>query len=534
MIKQENFYSYHVFFFPFKWEIDLDDMDNDHITKNMNLFQLSLEKNSSRWIRSKDSYFPPKSLSHYNEVSYFYDFVQPTIYDDGKETSFIHHYSIADHGQLYYTIELLNGKTYTLELDDILLHIYGTGVGVLSFHLYNKNVKQSDPEDILNINQFGRRLFPPFFGTDFDKIGDRSFDIDNDWATGLNKVKQSELANKISIGNEKIILAEDDFTHYTNPSEAPQILSQLLTSELVAEMKIIPVDDDRMFVLSWYGNTALSNLIKQYTPQNGYSYISNEWWYRFIFLDSGLKTCQNIEMTNSLLKKHSNARWVDFGTLYGASRYSFVALTDLLSNVPLVASHMRTMYYKMVELCLIQKISLLKFSEEVTDISNQRPERKLVKRVGNLYKRYIYFVNKVYHQEVTGQDQGIELYDLLKGHMRISSHLDKLNNEIQELHEYAVLLEEKSGTEAIKNLTLIGALFLVPTFLVAFFDMHLVKDNVHLGNWNIGIFLLGTFVTTGLLVVAMLTKSWLRWLYLACFIILLCVMVLYVPYLIFN
>lgn len=43
------------------------------------------------------------------------------------------------------------------------INLYATGVGFLSFYLKNEDCTQNSPEDILAINQYGRRIMPPFF-----------------------------------------------------------------------------------------------------------------------------------------------------------------------------------------------------------------------------------------------------------------------------------------------------------------------------------------------------------------------------------
>lgn len=42
------------------------------------------------------------------------------------------------------------------------INLYATGVGFLSFYLKNEDCTQNSPEDILAINQYGRRIMPPF------------------------------------------------------------------------------------------------------------------------------------------------------------------------------------------------------------------------------------------------------------------------------------------------------------------------------------------------------------------------------------
>lgn len=133
------------------------------------------------------------------------------------------------------------------------------------------------------------------------------------------------------------------------------------------------------------------------------------------------------------------------------------------------------MYYKLCELCLVQRACLLSFSDEVARISTMKDDKKisLTRRVSNLYQQYLRFVNKIYFREVTAQEQGIELYDMLQEHMKIENNVKDLDREIQELHSYISLIEEQKQSRNIELLTIIGALFILPAFITGFFGMNM-------------------------------------------------------------
>ena len=60
----------------------------------------------------------------------------------------------------------------------------------------------------------------------------------------------------------------------------------------------------------------------------------------------------------------------------------------------------------MAELVLVQRASMLRFSGEITKVSqlsNQDVEA-VSKRVSSLYKEYIRFVNQIYFREITAQE----------------------------------------------------------------------------------------------------------------------------------
>ena len=146
--------------------------------------------------------------------------------------------------------------------------------------------------------------------------------------------------------------------------------------------------------------------------------------------------------------------------------------------------HIQTMYSQIVILALAQRASILRFSDEVAYVS--RLTDKGSNKISALYKNYIKFVNKIYFREVTAQEQGIELYDKLLNHMRIKEDIKDMDNEIAELHNYASLMVEEKTTRWLTAITIIGFLFLAPTFITGFFGMNIFPESffsAYKGQW---------------------------------------------------
>lgn len=467
--ESEDFYSFHAFLFPFEWQDEGESLKATLEDKNRLTTVLSLMRNAGHWQR-RSSWEKPSSVVQYNEANYFYDFVRPVLYDTNDEQTLqAHYYHKIPEEPTEYVITLKNGKTYTLEVDDIVVSFYKMGVGVLAFHLYNRRQNQSSPADILAINQYGRRLYPPFLGAPMDKLGTQDFFEYDDWAASLAGPKISEIPESIHLQTAGETWAKEEYLAYHQApdlEEEPGLIQQLLPKTLVTRLKLNPVLDDRMFVLSWYGHNVMSKKLKKH-------YLKDSWWYRYLFIDGGeYPSCSNQAMLEDQLEKHSYHRWTENGTFYGASRYSFVCLTNQLSGgffPRLLSSHMQTVYYKVVLLCLVQRACLMRFSAEVTEISQMKAtERQLGRKVSSLYKQYLRFVNRIYFREVTAQEQGIELYDLLQGKMRLDAHMKDLKGEIEELHNYVGMLEEENRNDKLDLLTYIGAFFVVPSFIATY------------------------------------------------------------------
>lgn len=230
-----------------------------------------------------------------------------------------------------------------------------------------------------------------------------------------------------------------------------------------------------MFVLCWYGNKKLAADLKD-------TFRENEYWYKMIFVDVSRPTCQNTEMRNAQLNEHTYSRWTEDKVFFGSSRYSFVTLTGNFQDhffARILTSHMQTLYYKMVLLCLVQRACLMRFSAEVTWISQMvSNDRLLAHKVSSLYKQYLRFVNKIYFREVTAQEQGIELYKQLQERMELGAHVKDLEGEIEELHNYVSMLDEERRNDKLDILTYIGAFFVVPSFIATYLAL---DENVNIG-----------------------------------------------------
>lgn len=491
--------SHHIFLFPFKWNfrsntdsghfepiqkrLDFDKIKNVLPSKYWHTFQFKIEQNNA---------FNP-----YNEYNYFHDFTRDILnLQLGKDPTpdvLQYDYKGIKNGESKFCISIgkadkdgVHPKEYELDLEAVHLNFYYTGVAVLSFHL--NNCDYATPEDILSINEYGRRIYPAFLGTEINAKEGKNL---------TDAPKGSMLAAKIQLkaveGYKGKIIEAEQFEHYNEyakinerPFELPSHIQELLGHSFKTSHKacdrgdvlVEPVMDDRMFVLSFYLNTELAKAFAQWDETEGsYAYLKNDYWYSYLFVDGGAPTCASRVMKKDLLDKHSYERWVEGwegdgsdGHLFGISRYSFVVLAgDAWFTRNLVYQHVRHQYYQMVLLCLIQRASVLRFSGEIsTMVDLFRKEMSSIwignksSRVSKLYLEYIRFINKVYFREITPQEQGIELYKMLQEKMDIENQVKDLDGEMVELQQFLSVVEST-------RLTRLAALLLPPTLLAALF-----------------------------------------------------------------
>lgn len=495
-------HSYHIFYFPFKWEIK--DQEFPDFSQAIDLSHIRPSE-FSPWITN---YNPQGSEAEqlYDEKNYYYKFVHPVLYDTGEPDTLIKHYERkelrADDNLCTYNIQVRKDKqifTYHLKLDALNLNFYSTGVGILSFYLQNDDYE--DFKDILNINQYGRRVFPPFYN-DIQYRDQIALQIEIEGLSGAWERYR------------------EDFLNYTPQMDwHPARFIGNLIEDLQENLNIIPIIDDRMFVNCWYQNKEMASRFyhkkakEELQHKRVQQFIASSDWYKYLFIDAGDDpTCRNLKMRKEIIESTTYLRWQESGSLYGATRYSLVLLTDKDPFCEYVLSvHMKTIYSRMIELVLIQRASMLKFSEEVTKVSNLKgkDEVMVAQRIGSLYKEYIRFMNQIYFKEVTTQDQGIELYNLLLKQFESDKQVKDLDEEIGELHGYITLIIDNSRNIKASRLNIIAAIFVIPTLLATLFGMNALEDNIfHYSHylWQAGIIAIATLIT----ILILKRKLWIR------------------------
>ena len=493
-IRTHFMYSYHIFYFPFKWA--KKDVTEGTMTQLTDFSQIRF-LNNGKWVRpavaesqENDGNKTDKnnvSLDAqvlYNEKNYYFRFVHDVLYDSGDgNDNLVMHFERKEPQEkdVRYLIKVSGReKPYSLNVDAININLYKTGVGMLSFYLRNDDESQCDTRDILNINQYGRRILPPF------------------WSE-VNAEKRQELSEYLEISGLDTEISKEDFKSYKvdEPWTATSMLDSLL-KDLTDNLTLTPVIDDRMFVMSLYKNDDMSRL--SLSAADAYCNPSSpfsEFWYKYLFVDTGWPTCQNDEMMRDLLRSHTYLRWQKWNSLYGVSRYSFVYLTN--SGVPsYLVDYFMTTYARMMEIALVQRASVLCFSNEVTTLTKRRnwTLEKLSEHVDSLNEEYIRFINRMYFNELTSQDQGVELYGLIRQNLDIDSYVEELKDEIEKLHDTISFKVERSRNEKAETLNFMAAILLPVSIVTGFWSMNMSVFCNLKSNWlsfaiAVGLMILG-------------------------------------------
>lgn len=491
----QQIYSHHTFLFPFKWEVFKG--------KKHNAFSLGERTILDNFLKKVDLMywdeilFEPQiqnGFNSYNEYSYFYDHPRDVLNLNAQSQNINSRefdYKGLTHDSKY--IITFQQKEYALYFEKVILNIYENGIGVLTFMLANKTF--SSQNDILIINDIGRRIYPQYLGTEFPLT---------------NVTKGNLLAESITIVGLNTSLGQfvqENFEYYDNLSaiqtsvfKIPNHIQAFLGIEIysysdsvsVGQIRISPLIDDRMFVICLcYDNFFINELSEEQAESKDRKYFKSKKWYQFVFVDGNGLTCHSDSMLENHVRDATYDRWLGnvennmpSRLLFGITRYSFMGLANSVwFTQNIISKHFQHQYFRLVLLSLVQRASIINFSLEVARISHQITDRafsyhKERKAIAQLYLRYIKFVNRVFFREVTPQEQGIELYDLLHKQMRLREEVKDLKEEIQELNSYSESLNQG-------QLTLIAGRFAFPTLFMTLIGIDAVKDSLDLDVWPI-------------------------------------------------
>lgn len=472
----EEIYSYHTFMFPFKWDIQSDSFMG---SIDINKFNEICKK--SKW---KEAIFEIKSEEEYNEFIYFHDFAQRALFSSKKtcndkgndEFPPSYYFEKKEFENKSFELDILckdwqnnaaYDKKYKLTIDGVSLRVFETGVAILAINL--KNFSHRTFEDVLFINDFGRRLYPQFLSKNKD---DKNKDL-------AESAKNTFLPRRIKFAD----FEDEKFEYFEYKESSTPKISQYIFDILGKDFQykdfFQPKDsqpkvyikqllDDRMFVVSHLMDESKSIEITR-------NYQKNTDWYKYLFVDSKDLTCQNDEMRLNLINQNTYIRWLSYGTLWGISRYSFVCLSNNSDfSRTVLNQHMRRHYFQMISLVLAIRTSTIRFSDEISKISNMKQDKnnKLQDEISSLYKSYIKFVNRIYFREISPQEQGIELYNQICDVMKIHRDVKDLDDEISELHTYASMLYEKNRNDELEKLSKVATYLMPPTVVFGLFGMN--------------------------------------------------------------
>ena len=164
--------------------------------------------------------------------------------------------------------------------------------------------------------------------------------------------------------------------------------------------------------------------------------------YELVYVDGNGITCQSRKKLKEMLgNNHIYDRWLEYGTITGISEYSMISITN--DTADYLARNFLTEYIELMILALAQRASLLNFERMISNCTLKKD------KIRTINKSFLLFQSQLLLQEVTPQQQGIELYQMLLENMFIKKQTEDIEKQINSL-----FAQKTSENEAHENLIL--------------------------------------------------------------------------------
>ncbi len=464
-------YSYHTFMYPFSYDAGKDE---GKLQIDGQLWEEEADPKEGKVLWENGQDVPEEALLVYNEYQYFFPQARRYIFNSSLESEHVlYRMKGLDglQGRSTYQIKTtkIKGtgeqkkeilKQYELLLRNIRLSVYPRlKIGIL---LFETEYEKHSLADVLDINDLGRRLFAPCI------------------AYQDQRLKSILTADEISIfiqdgRNYAIQFHQKEYNNEQEIAFIRQILGIL-----DEQTKIKSILDDRMFTVCLVRDGALAdtpflkNLHRglEDWEQEGKGIKDVRKIYEFIFMDrKGDCTCHSRRMLEQELKAHIYDRWIDYGTFHGITEYSFVCATgEDKSLVPQVINPFLTSYVDMAKLALAQRAALTKIEDAIPEIPDGGlKEDEDVERIRKVWEQYLLCQCKLCLPEVTFQQQGAEIYRMLKEALGIHGMNAQLEEKLDNLHNVAELYYQQQEQESDKKVnTAINMITYIGLFLTCF------------------------------------------------------------------
>lgn len=381
------------------------------------------------------------------------------------DKQFCHIFYINAGANDYYEIATTK-DSYKLDLEDVELHLYRFGCGVLWIRTHSYVYNQA--EETKTIADLGRRLSLPFLptGPDGFTICAKRISLYIDGHTCSFDVN-SVLTRLQSADSEELPSSDEFFK--------PLLVN---TAKKGEAFTLLSLSDDRMFTMQLIRNDYQASLLPcradgshswVVKPNDAGSSEFQKGLYEYIYVDGDDNcSCQDQQMREEILNRAILPRWIDYGTLHAVTNYSFFCLTGETHyiNASVVRPFLNEYIY-LASLGLAQRMGLTSFSQRAGNISHESEASEWWTKdtrhqdLARLQEQFVQFENQVLISEFTNQEQGIEQYQLLRKQLLIDQEQQQLNEQLGSLYEVV-------NTGVGDTLTRIGVLLAVLAIIASY------------------------------------------------------------------
>ena len=497
---KNSVYSYHTFLFPFIWKHTESQTWKDFskvLSIGTRWKEISWKKEAVLEERTKEEWF-----QDYAAFQYFTEPANNVIFNTRGDNvvrcfEFLPNGNLLDQKTSIYVIQK-NEKIYRLQINKVRLQVYDIGIAILVFEL--ENHKHKTLNDVNAINEYGRRINFPFLTSPgchplcADKISVYFNNTENvfseqNYNDTLDKVKKGILTKKeLSLSYvmkpiQKILDNEGlDNGGYTVTSNKGRATSK--------NIYIKPCVDDRMFVCCLVRDDKYSEKIQKFDVEKGeYHYLSDCYnytndsekedlsnvLYKLFYIETSM-TCQSKTMRHEILKKSVYDRWIDWGTCYAVTHHSHICLTGEYEGIiASVINPFLTEYVQIAILALAQRSAILLLSTEAAVVANgfsddENITKEQISEIEALQAKYVKVQNQLLLSEVTVQEQGVEIYEMMREQLYIVQNKQELDEQMNNLRDVANISNERLERESDKKIEYIINLFGIIFGLLIIFE----------------------------------------------------------------
>lgn len=457
--------SYHLFMYLFSAAEERKVAEKREITQN--------------WIPADYD----KANSDYSLYNYLLPKARNLLFPDvGNNISLKYYkYNLKQENSYAYEIEysvktesntIIPAEKISLSVKDIsLLYDEKLCVGILSFYLQNSF---DDLKIIKIINDYGRRVYSP--------IKDHSALITAD-RLSIRNCDTNETLMELNLQNGV------DIEENKNCQKTKNISSLIGFSTE-------PFMDDRMFTMCAIVDNKLSRQVNSlnFNFYDCSDLVKNI--YEIIFVDrDGNCSCQDYFMRADLLKKHSYTRWKNYGTLYGLTEYSMTCITAEGSFTPYTIDSFLYEYSELVRIVLFQRAIATKLGSEIDNARKEDDKNRLLYKpdtIYEMYAKYIYFQNNYVMTDATYQDQGEDIYRMLKDFLNVDQIMALLDQEMHNVQAWSTFNEnqqrekaEKKQNDVFTALTIIGASYTAAQIAITVVNISRQPDGIKIIDYSL-------------------------------------------------
>jgi hypothetical protein len=429
---------------------------------------------------------------------YFTDEVADTLFDKSGW------YCLKDENDDYHRTLKIKRDNRTLEIEikspQLILFQEKSEVeylnnGLLVIEVYFPNRQEISLDDLLFVNE-NLRYKEQIFEGHLKKIDDLFESTE-----AVKKLAASDENEKIKhyfdfwhyllqqpIEGEGFLVNIEDSIQFNRPKEPRREWD--IYSDARTFVWTCAVEKDGANILeNKFGGNLPTNLTSNFPRWEAQNYGH---WIKLLNVDSPAKTEEETHKSirnfeREWAKERTYHRWEEKliypNNYYGFSYHSGAALISDCPDPPLW-KHWGTMYFDMILLLFYIRVTLFRFSNELSNISSESLEvknrtaqiGKWSQEFSKLRWEFTLFTNLFQHPLISNQQQGLEMYALARKHLDLDQLFKEIQEEIHNGQEFIQQVVSQEQSESSLNLTRVATLGLAFSIALAFIATDLAKD----------------------------------------------------------